>query len=260
MPVTAARPVPRVARGGSRCAWFSQAPSAAVPSLEALLKSRHDVAAVITRPDAPAGRGLPGGRQSGRRAGGRGRPRDRSSRAGPRPRLPDQRLPTITPDCCPVTAYGALIPRAALQHSQHGWVNLHFSLLPAWRGAAPVAPRHRCTATTSPARPLSGSCPSSTPARCYGVLTEPVGDRTPPATCSAGSPSPARSLLVATLDGIESGQLEPGHSQPAASARAQAGHAGRATELECQPRTWPAGRCAPARPRPGHGRCSGTRG
>ena len=49
------------------------------------------------------------------------------------------RLRALAPDCCPVTAYGALIPRAALEIPRHGWVNLHFSLLPAWRGAAPVA-------------------------------------------------------------------------------------------------------------------------
>ena len=45
---------------------------------------------------------------------------------------------TLAPDCCPVVAYGALIPPAALDIPRHGWVNLHFSLLPAWRGAAPV--------------------------------------------------------------------------------------------------------------------------
>ncbi len=57
-----------------------------------------------------------------------------------RPKDPDflARLREIAPDCCPVTAYGALIPQAALDIPRHGWVNLHFSLLPAWRGAAPV--------------------------------------------------------------------------------------------------------------------------
>ena len=48
------------------------------------------------------------------------------------------RLRQIAPDCCPVTAYGALIPQAVLDIPARGWVNLHFSLLPAWRGAAPV--------------------------------------------------------------------------------------------------------------------------
>ncbi len=47
-------------------------------------------------------------------------------------------LRELAPDCCPVVAYGALIPQSALDIPVHGWVNLHFSLLPAWRGAAPV--------------------------------------------------------------------------------------------------------------------------
>ena len=48
------------------------------------------------------------------------------------------RLTEIAPDCCPVVAYGALLPQRVLDIPPHGWVNLHFSLLPAWRGAAPV--------------------------------------------------------------------------------------------------------------------------
>ena len=59
------------------------------------------------------------------------------------PRDPDflDRLAALTPDCVPVVAYGALVPPAALAVPPHGWVNLHFSVLPAWRGAAPVAAR-----------------------------------------------------------------------------------------------------------------------
>src|ERR1700689_2096138 len=116
---------------------FAGTPAAAVPSLDALLSSRHEVAAVLTRPDARSGRGLRlGPSPVAQRAEAAGvevlRPR--------RPRDPDflARLAQIGPDCCPVTAYGALIPQAALDIPAHGWVNLHFSLLPAWRGAAPV--------------------------------------------------------------------------------------------------------------------------
>ena len=110
-----------------------------LPSLRALLASeRHEVVAVLTRPDAP--------RRS--RASARRAHRSSSSRSKPsievltprRPREPEflERLAEIAPDCCPVVAYGALIPPAALDIPPHGWVNLHFSLLPAWRGAAPV--------------------------------------------------------------------------------------------------------------------------
>jgi len=48
------------------------------------------------------------------------------------------RLRALAPDCCPVVAYGGLVPREALGIPRNGWINLHFSLLPAWRGAAPV--------------------------------------------------------------------------------------------------------------------------
>src|SRR3712207_9162682 len=56
-----------------------------------------------------------------------------------KPREPEflDRLRELAPDCVPVVAYGALVPPAALAIPARGWVNLHFSLLPAWRGAAP---------------------------------------------------------------------------------------------------------------------------
>src|ERR1700689_774994 len=116
---------------------FVGTPATAVPSLDALLKSGHEVAAVITRPDAPAGRGLHLGPSPVAR---------RAAEAGigvlkpGRPREPEfiDRLRQIAPDCAPVTAYGALIPQSVLDIPAQGWVNLHFSLLPAWRGAAPV--------------------------------------------------------------------------------------------------------------------------
>src|SRR6266700_44287 len=109
---------------------FAGTPQTAVPSLAALLRSRHEVAAVITRPDAPSGRG--------RRVG----PSPVAQRAAEEgllvlkpasPREPGflDRLEQLAPDCCPVTAYGALIPKALLAVPPHGWVNLHFSLLPA---------------------------------------------------------------------------------------------------------------------------------
>ena len=84
-----------------------------------------------------------------------------------RPRDPEflARLRAIAPDCCPVTAYGALIPQTALDIPEHGWVNLHFSLLPAWRGAAPVqhAILHGDDMTGAT---TSSSSASWTPARC----------------------------------------------------------------------------------------------
>ncbi len=116
---------------------FAGTPEPALPSLEALLAGRHEVVAVVTRPDAPAGRG---------RALRPSPVRERAEAAGlpvltpahPRDADFQDALRALGPDCCPVVAYGALVPPAVLAIPVHGWVNLHFSLLPAWRGAAPV--------------------------------------------------------------------------------------------------------------------------
>ena len=116
---------------------FAGTPAAALSALEALLTSRHEVLAVLTRPDAPAGRG---------RTLRPSAVRERAEAAGlavltprsPREEAFQERLRELAPDCCPVVAYGALLPPPVLAIPRHGWVNLHFSLLPAWRGAAPV--------------------------------------------------------------------------------------------------------------------------
>jgi methionyl-tRNA formyltransferase len=117
---------------------FAGTPETAVPSLDELLRSKHEVVAVLTRPDAPAGRGRQvGASPIAQRAAAAGI--EVLKPASPRDPGFLDRLRAIAPDCCPVTAYGALIPRAALEIPVHGWVNLHFSLLPAWGGGAPVA-------------------------------------------------------------------------------------------------------------------------
>ena len=191
---------------------FAGTPAAAVPSLDALLKSRHEVAAVITRPDAPAGRGRRvGASPVAERAAEVGL--ETLKPASPREESFQHRLREIAPDCCPVTAYGALIPRAALEIPRHGWVNLHFSLLPAWRGAAPVA--HAIAhgdditgATTFRMVPELDAGP------VYGVVTEPIGEQDTAGDLLARLAESGASLLVATLDGIESGQLEA-RPQPA---------------------------------------------
>ncbi|NNG19128.1 methionyl-tRNA formyltransferase [Naumannella sp. ID2617S] len=112
-------------------------PAVALPSLEALVASDHEVIAVVTRPDAPAGRGK------------RLAPSPVAARADelgievlkpehPRDEEFVNRLTELAPDCCPVIAYGALVPQRVLDIPRLGWANLHFSLLPRWRGAAPV--------------------------------------------------------------------------------------------------------------------------
>jgi methionyl-tRNA formyltransferase len=167
---------------------------------------------VVTRPDAPAGRGL------------RLAPSpiaERAAEAGlevlkpARPRDPDflDRLRVIGPDCCPVTAYGALIPRMALDIPAQGWVNLHFSILPAWRGAAPVqhAILHGDDITGATTFRL---VPELDAGPVFGVVTEPVRPRDTAGELLDRLAGSGAELLVATMDGIESGQLEA-RPQPA---------------------------------------------
>lgn len=191
---------------------FAGTPAAAVPSLEALLGSRHEVAAVLTRPDAPAGRGLrlaPSPVAQRAEAAGievlkPGRPRDPEFLA---------RLTQIGPDCCPVTAYGALIPQAALDIPPHGWVNLHFSLLPAWRGAAPVqhAILHGDDVTGATTFQLVSQLDAGP---VFGVLTERVLPSDTAGDLLERLSQSGAGLLAATLDGIESGELQARQQPP----------------------------------------------
>ena len=119
---------------------FAGTPQAAVPALDALLASRHEVAAVLTRPDAPAGRGLHLVPSPVGGAGGRGRRSRCSSRPGRAIPAFLDRLRAIAPDCCPVTAYGALLPQAALERPASTAGSTCTSRC-CRRGAA----RHRCS-------------------------------------------------------------------------------------------------------------------
>ena len=184
---------------------FVGTPATAVPSLDALLKSGHDVAAVVTRPDAPAGRGL---RLAPSPIAQRAEAAGLEVLKPAKPGDPDflDRLRQIAPDCCPVTAYGALIPQRALDVPPHGWVNLHFSLLPAWRGAAPVqhAILHGDDVTGATTFRIVAALDAGP---VFGVVTEPIRpDETAGELLDRLAVSGAE-LLVATVDGIESGQL-----------------------------------------------------
>jgi methionyl-tRNA formyltransferase len=184
---------------------FAGTPDPAVVALEALLGSRHEVVAVVTRPDAPAGRG-------------------RHLEASPVARLAESaglevlkpakardpefldRLRAIGPDCCPVTAYGALLPQVALDIPVHGWVNLHFSVLPAWRGAAPVqhALLHGDDITGATTFQIVKELDAGP---VFGVLTETVGRRDTAGDLLGRLATSGARLLVDTLDGIESGEV-----------------------------------------------------
>jgi methionyl-tRNA formyltransferase len=185
---------------------FAGTPEPALPSLRRFIESpRHDVVAVLTRPDAAAGR--------------RARPRPSPvaelalEQGIPvlRPERPNgeefvAELADLAPDCCAVVAYGALLRDGLLAVPRFGWVNLHFSLLPAWRGAAPVqaaiAAGDAVTgATTFLIEPSLDSGP------VFGVVTETIRPTDTAGDLLGRLSNSGAVLLESTLDGIADGTL-----------------------------------------------------
>ena len=187
---------------------FAGTPAPALPSLRTLIEvDRHEVAAVVTRPPKPAGRGrtlTPS--PTAELAAEHGIPVLTPTKAGDPEFL--AQLRDLAPDCCPVVAYGALLPAATLAVPTHGWVNLHFSLLPAWRGAAPVqhALLHGDDVTGASTFLIEQGLDTGP---VFGVLTETVQPTDTAGDLLARLATAGAGLLLATLDGIGSGQLEP---------------------------------------------------
>jgi methionyl-tRNA formyltransferase len=185
---------------------FAGTPEAAVPTLRALLDAPgHEVVAAVTRPAARAGRGR---------------------RVSPSPvavLAAEAGLPVLTPqrpsepeflaqlaglavECCAVVAYGALLPPAALAVPPRGWVNLHFSLLPAWRGAAPVqhAILHGDEITGASTFLIEAGLDTGP---VYGVVTEAIRPDDSAGDLLERLAVSGAGLMVATMDGIADGSL-----------------------------------------------------
>jgi len=115
---------------------FAGSPAAAVPSLQALAASRHDIAAVLTREDSPQGRRRELSPTAvAASATQLGLPIIRANRlAG----AATEAVTMLRPDLGVIVAYGGFVREPLLTVPRLGWINLHFSLLPRWRGAAPV--------------------------------------------------------------------------------------------------------------------------
>ena len=192
---------------------FAGTPEPALPALRHLVDSpRHDVVGVLTRPDAASGRrGKPEPSPVAREALDRGIPVLRPSRPNSVEFVAE--LSELAPECCPVVAYGALLGAGLLAVPPHGWINLHFSLLPAWRGAAPVqaaiAAGDAITgATTFEIEPSLDSGP------VYGVVTETIRPTDTAGDLLARLAVSGAALLSTTLDGVADGTLTP-RPQPA---------------------------------------------
>ena len=162
---------------------------------------------MLTRPDAASGRhGKPKPSPVAGLALERGIPILRPERPNSAEFVAE--LSAWEPDCCPVVAFGALLRDELLAVPSRGWVNLHFSLLPAWRGAAPVQAAIAAGDTVTGATTFQiESGLDSGPV--YGVVTESVrpidtaGDLLERLAVSGAA------LLATTLDGIEDGALTP---------------------------------------------------
>jgi methionyl-tRNA formyltransferase len=191
---------------------FAGTPAVTLPSLNAIAASGHELIAVVTRPDAPSGRG----RQLTRSPAGAWADEHGIEVLTPqRPREPEfqDRLRELAPDCIPVVAYGALVPPAALEIPKRGWVNLHFSLLPAWRGAAPVqhAVLHGDEVTGASVFELEAGMDTGP---VYGTLTEQIRPTDTSGDLLERLATEGAGLLVAVLDAIEAGTARA-HPQPA---------------------------------------------
>lgn len=187
---------------------FAGTPAPALPSLRRLIDSpSHDVVAVLTRPDAPTGRrGTPMPSPVAQLALDAGiavlRP--------PRPNSSDviDEITALAPDCCAVVAYGALLGAELLAVPMHGWVNLHFSLLPAWRGAAPVQAAIAAGDTVTGATTFRIELALDS-GPVFGIVTETIrADDTAGELLDRLALS-GSALLEATLDGISDGSITP---------------------------------------------------
>lgn len=184
---------------------FAGTPEPAVESLRTLIDSQHEVVAVVTRPDAPTGRG----RRLERSPVGQVADESGIELLTPaKANDPDfvARLKELAPDACPVVAYGALLKPEVLAIPKFGWINLHFSLLPAWRGAAPVqhAIWHGDEITGATTFQLDEGMDTGP---VFGTVTQAVGPTTTSGDLLATLAHTGAQLLRQTLDGIEAGRV-----------------------------------------------------
>jgi methionyl-tRNA formyltransferase len=191
---------------------FAGTPEVALPALDAIAGSAHELVGVVTRPDAPSGRGRKlVASPVAHRAQELGVPVLKPAH----PREPgfQVELKALEPACCPVVAYGAMLPESTLDIPPHGWVNLHFSCLPAWRGAAPV--QHAIWAGDEVSGATTFRIVKELDAGpTYGVMTERIRPTDTAGDLLARLADGGAGLLVATLDGLADGTLEARPQQP----------------------------------------------
>ncbi|HIW61827.1 MAG TPA: methionyl-tRNA formyltransferase [Candidatus Stackebrandtia excrementipullorum] len=182
---------------------FAGTPEVALPALERVADSGHELVAVVTRPDARVGRGR---RLMRSPVASWADERGIEVLTPGKPREPEflDRLIELAPDCIPVVAYGALVPAEALRIPRYGWINLHFSLLPAWRGAAPVqhAILNGDEMTGASVFQLETGLDTGP---VFGTVTEPVGARDTAGALLDRLADTGAVLLAQVLQALETG-------------------------------------------------------
>lgn len=185
---------------------FAGTPAVAVPSLDALINAGFEVVSVLTRPDAPIGR---------KRVLTPSPVAARAAELGidiiHATRVDDAvtaKIAAAKPDVAAIVAYGGLIPRAALDVPPHGWINLHFSLLPAWRGAAPVQRAVMAgDDVTGAVTFLLEEGLDTGPV--FGTLTESVGPQDTAGVLLERLSHSGAVLLAQTLSAVDAGRAAP---------------------------------------------------
>ncbi|GAB3257757.1 methionyl-tRNA formyltransferase [Kineosporia babensis] len=181
-------------------------PEVALPPAEAIHASSHEIIAVLTRPDAVSGRGRKISRSPlAQWADERGIPVYQPAKPGD-PEFLEQ-LKELAPDCVAVIAYGALVPQRALDIPRLGWINLHFSVLPAWRGAAPAQRSLMAGEEVTGASVFQLEKGLDT-GPVYGVMTQTIRPRDTAGDLLDKLAEGGSGLMVAVLDGLEAGEME----------------------------------------------------
>jgi methionyl-tRNA formyltransferase len=181
---------------------FAGTPAPAVPSLRRLAASAHDIAAVVTRRDAPVGRKrvlTPSPVAAA--AEELGLPVIRADRVD---EDATGRIAALAPDLGVIVAYGGLIREPLLSTPRLGWINLHFSLLPRWRGAAPVQ-RALIAGDETTGAAVFRLVPELDAGPVFGMLEQPIGrNQTAGHLLESLADSGAR-LLSGIVDDLDAG-------------------------------------------------------
>ncbi len=185
---------------------FAGSPAAAVPSLTTLADSRHEIVGVVTREDSPQGRrGVLTPTPVASEALSRGIPVIRANRLAGEA---TERVQELAPDLGVIVAYGGLVREPLLSTPRLGWINLHFSLLPRWRGAAPVQ-RAIIAGDDVTGATVFQLVPELDAGDVFGRMTEPVGAHQTAGRLLESLAVSGAELLLRVVDALADGTARP---------------------------------------------------